>query len=175
MNTRVLQFIGILVLLLWGCSEIKVDNFQKWCEFISGEDLKDKYAKSWVIKISITVDEDRIRDDFTSFLNRSLLKKVQYKVPGMAWMKADELHIVNLSSIQPVAPEIMIDKWEKGLKSALQKKHTDFSDICIYETVTRLFSILYIHNIKFDDNGSVLEDDATPIQFIRKEKGVILE
>jgi len=82
----------------------------------------------------------------------------------MAWMKADELHIVNLSSIQNIAPEIMIDKWEKGLKLALQKKHTDFSDICLYETVTRLFSILYIHNIKFDDNGSVLEDDVTPIQ-----------
>jgi len=158
MNTRVLQFVGILALLVLGCSEIKVDNFQKWCELISGEDLKDKYAKSWVIKISITV----------SFLNRSLLKKVKYKVPGMAWMKANELHIVNLSSIQPIAPEIMIDKWEKGLKSAVQKKHTDFSDICIYETVTRLFSILYIHNIKFDDNGSVLEDDVTPIQFIRK-------
>ena len=164
MNTRVLQFIGILALLVGGCSEIKVDNFQKWCELISGEDLRDKYAKSWVLKISISVDEDRIRDDFISFLNRSLLKKVQYKVPEMAWMKADELHIVNLSSIQNIAPEIMIDKWEKGLKLALQKKHTDFSDICIYETVTRLFSILYIHNIKFDDNGSVLEDDVTPIQ-----------
>ena len=164
MNTRVLLFIGILALLIGGCSEIKVDNFQKWCELISDEDLRDKYTKSWVLKISISVDEDRIRDDFISFLNRSLLKKVQYKVPEMAWIKADELHIVNLSSIQNIAPEIMIDKWEKGLKLALQKKHTDFRDICIYETVTRLFSILYIHNIKFDDNGSVLEDDVTPIQ-----------
>ena len=164
MNTRVLQFIGILALLVVGCSDIKVDNFQKWCELISGEDLKDKYAKFWVIKISISVDEDRIRDDFTSFLNRSLLKKVQYKVPEMAWMKADELHIVNLSSIQNIAPEIMIAKWDRGLKLAIQKKHTDFSDICVYETVTRLFSILYIHNIKYDENGSVLEDDVTPIQ-----------
>ena len=77
MNTRVLQFIGILALLIGGCSDIKVDNFQKWCELISGENLKDKYAKFWVIKISISVDEDRIRDDFISFLNRSLLKKVQ--------------------------------------------------------------------------------------------------
>jgi len=150
--------------LVLGCSEIKVDNFQKWCDLILGEDLKDKCAISWVIKISISVDEDRIRDDFISFLNRSLLKKVQYKVSEMAWIKADELHIVNLSSIQNIAPEIMIDKWEKGLKLALQKKHTDFSDICIYETVTRLFSILYIHNIKFDENGSTLEDDVTPIQ-----------
>ena len=164
MNTRVLQFIGILALLVVGCSDIKVDNFQKWCELISGEDLKDKYAKFWVIKISISVDEDRIRDDFTSFLNRSLLKKVQYKVPEMAWMKADELHIVNLSSIQNIAPEIMVAKWDRGLKLAIQKKHTDFSDICVYETVTRLFSILYIHNIKYDENGSVLEDDVTPIQ-----------
>ena len=164
MKVRALQFIGILALLVVGCSDIKVDNFQKWCELISGEDLKDKYAKFWVIKISISVDEDRIRDDFISFLNRSLLKKVQYKVHEMAWMKADELHIVNLSSIQNIAPEIMIDKWDRGLKLAIQRKHTDFSDICVYETVTRLFSILYIHNIKYDENGSVLEDDVTPIQ-----------
>jgi hypothetical protein len=150
--------------LCGGCSEIKVDNFQKWCELISGEDLKAKYAEFWVVKVSISVDEDRIRDDFISFLNRSLLKKVQYRVPEMAWMKADELHIVNLSSIQNIAPEIMIDKWEKGLKSALQKELTDFSDICIYETVTRLFSILYIHTINYDENGSVLEDDVTSIQ-----------
>ena len=159
----VLNLAGLLVLLIAGCSEIKVDSFQKWCELISGEDLKDKYAKPWLIKISVSIDEDRIRDDFVSFLNRSLLNKVQYKVPEMAWMKADELHIVNLSSIQNIAPEIMIDKWEKGLKSALQKKHTVFSDICIYETVTRLFSILYIHNIKYDENGSVLKDDVIPI------------
>jgi hypothetical protein len=164
MNTRALQFISILVLLCGGCSEIKVDNFQKWCELISGEDLKAKYAEFWVVKVSISVDEDRIRDDFISFLNRSLLKKVQYRVPEMAWMKADELHIVNLSSIQNIAPEIMIDKWEKGLKSALQEELTDFSDICIYETVTRLFSILYIHTINYDENGSVLEDDVTSIQ-----------
>lgn len=164
MNTRALQLISILVLLCGGCSEIKVDNFQKWCELISGEDLKAKYAEFWVVKVSISVDEDRIRDDFISFLNRSLLKKVQYRVPEMAWMKADELHIVNLSSIQNIAPEIMINKWEKGLKSALQKELTDFSDICIYETVTRLFSILYIHTINYDENGSVLEDDVTSIQ-----------
>jgi hypothetical protein len=118
-----------------------------------------------MLKIPLfSCDEDRIRDDFISFLNRSLLKKVQYRVPEMAWMKADELHIVNLSSIQNIAPEIMIDKWEKGLKSALQKELTDFSDICIYETVTRLFSILYIHTINYDENGSVLEDDVTSIQ-----------
>jgi hypothetical protein len=160
----ILSLTGLLVLLSAGCSEIKIDSFQKWCELISGEDLKDKYAKPWVIKISVSVDEDRIRDDFVSFLNRSLLDKVQYKVPEMAWMKADELHIVNLSSILKIAPEIMIDKWEKGLKLALQEKHTDFSDICIYETVTRLFRDLYIHNIKYDENGSVIEDDVTPIR-----------
>jgi len=164
MNTKVLQLVSILALLLGGCSEINIDTFQKWCELISGEDIKDKYAKSWVIKISISVDEDSIRDDFISFLNRSLLKKAQYRVPEMAWMKADELHIINLSSIHNIAPEIMIDKWKQGIKLALQKKHTDFSDICIYETVTRLFNSLYIHNIKFDAKGRVLEENVTPIQ-----------
>ena len=164
MNTKVLQLMGILAIFFAGCSEIKVDNFQKWCELISGEDLKDKYAKYWVLKISVSIDENAIRDDFVSFLNRTLLKKASYKAPEMAWMKNDELHLVNLSSIQNIAPEIMIDKWKKGIKSALQKKHTDFSEICIYDTVTRLFSILYIHNIRFDDNGNTIEDDVTPIR-----------
>ena len=164
MNTNILKIAGILLLFLVGCSEIKVDTFQKWCELISGEDLKEKYAKFWVIELSVSLDENSIRDDFISFLNRSLLKKVQYKVPQMAWIKANELHVVNLSSIQNINPEIMIDKWKQGLKLALQKKHTDFSDICIYETVTRLFDILYIHTMKFDDKGRVIEDVVIPIQ-----------
>lgn len=164
MNKRVLLYVGILALVVWGCSEIKIDNFQKWCELISGEDLKDKYGKTWVIKLSVSVDEERIRDDFVSFLNRSLLNKVQYRIPQMAWIRANDLHIVNLSSFQNIDPEIMIDKWRKGISSALQGKHKDFSDICIYETVTRLFKTLYIHTIKFDGNGSVIEDDVTPIQ-----------
>ena len=48
----ILIIAGLLFLLSSGCSEIKVDSFQKWCELISGEDLKEKYAKPWVIKIS---------------------------------------------------------------------------------------------------------------------------
>ena len=150
--------------MLGGCSEIKVDTFQKWCELISGEDLKDKYAKFWVIKTSVSLDEDKIRDDFADFLNRSLLIKVNYKIPKMAWINNDELHIVNLSSIYNIEPDEMIDKWKHGLKLALQNKHSDFADICIYETVTRLFEILYIHAMKFDKKGKTIEDVATPIQ-----------
>ena len=164
MNKKVLKIAGIFFLVLAGCSEIKVDTFQKWCELISGENLKDKYAKTWVIKLSVSIDEDRIRDDFILFLNRSLLKKVQYKVPQMAWKKDNELHIVNLSIIQNIEPEIMIEKWKHGLNLALQKKHTDLVDICIYETVTRLFDILYIHTMTFDNKGSVIEDVVIPIQ-----------
>jgi len=160
----ILNLAGILVLFGAGCSEIKVDSFQKWCELITGEDLKDKYAKPWAIKISVSLDEDRIRDDFVSFLNRSLLNKVQYRTSRMAWKKDNELHIVNLSSFQNIAPEIMIDKWRQGIRLALQGKHIDFTDICIYETVTRLFKKLYIHTIKFDEDGSVIEDDVSPIQ-----------
>ena len=151
-------------MLLVGCSEIKVDTFQKWCELISGEDLKGKYAKFWVIKLSVSIDKERIRDDFIIFLNRSMLKKVQYKVHRMAWIKDNELHIVNLSSQLKIKPEVMVDKWQNGIKLALQKKHTDFADICIYETVIRLFDILYIHTMKFDNTGSAIEDVVTPIQ-----------
>ena len=164
MNKKVLKILGIFFLLLVGCSEIKVDTFQKWCELISGEDLKGKYTKFWVIKLSVSIDKERIRDDFIIFLNRSMLKKVQYKVYQMAWIKDKELHIVNLSSLLKIEPELMIDKWQNGIKLALQKKHTDFADICIYETVIRLFDILYIHTMKFDNNGRVIEDVVTPIQ-----------
>ena len=33
----ILNLAGLLVLVSAGCSEIKVDSFQKWCELISGE------------------------------------------------------------------------------------------------------------------------------------------
>jgi len=164
MNKKVLKIVGIFFFLLAGCSEIKVDTFQKWCELISGEDLKERYAKIWVIKLSVSIEEDKIRDDFILFLNRSLLKKVKYKVPQMVWKKENELHIVNLSSIQNIEPEIMIEKWEHGLNLAFQKKHTDLVDICIYETVTRLFDILIIHTMTFDNKGRVIKDVVTPIQ-----------
>ncbi len=164
MDKKVLKIVGIFFLLLAGCSEIKVDTFQKWCELISGEDLKDKYAKFWVIKSSVSIDKERIKDDFILFLNKSLFNKVQYRVHQMAWIKDNELHIVNLSSLLKIEPEIMIEKWQNGIKLALQKKHTDFVDICIYETVTRLFDILYIHTMKFDNKGRVIEDVVTPIQ-----------
>ena len=163
MDKKVLKIVGIFFLLLAGCSEIKVDTFQKWCELISGEDLKDKYAKFWVIKSSVSIDKERIKDDFILFLNKSLFNKVQYRVHQMAWIKDNELHIVNLSSLLKIEPEIMIEKWQNGIKLALQKKHTDFVDICIYETVTRLFDILYIHTMKFDNKGRVIEDVVTPI------------
>jgi hypothetical protein len=81
----------------------------------------------------------------------------------MAWIKENELHIVNLSGIQNIEPEIMIEQWELGIKSALQKKQTDFVDICIYETVARLFDFLYIHTMKFDSKGKVIDDVVTPI------------
>jgi hypothetical protein len=164
MNKKVLKIVGIFLLLVVGCSELKVDTFQKWCELISGEDLKGKYAKFWVLKSSVSIDKERVRDDFIVFLNRSMLKKVQYKVHQMAWKKDNELHIVNLSGLLEIEPEVMIDKWQNGIKLALQQKHTDFADICIYGTVIRLFEILYIHTMKFDDTGSVIDDVVTPIQ-----------
>jgi hypothetical protein len=61
-------------------------------------------------------------------------------------------------------PEIMIDKWRNGVKLAIQKKHTDFADICIYESVTRLFDTLYIHTREFDNKGNVIKDVVTPIR-----------
>jgi uncharacterized protein YeaC (DUF1315 family) len=164
MNIRFIKLAGIFFLLIVGCSEIEVDTFQKWCELISGDGLKDKYSKYWVIKLSVSIDEDSIREDFISFLNRSLLKKIQYKVPQMAWRDDKELHIINLSSLQNLKPEITIEKWKHGLKLAMQQKHTDFVDICIYETVTRLFDNLYIHTMKFDNEGKVIEEIVTPIQ-----------
>jgi hypothetical protein len=164
MNKKAFIIAGIFCLLLVGCSEIEVDTFQKWCELISGEDLKAKYAEFWVIKSSVVIDKDKIRDDFTIFLNRSMLKKVRYKVHQMAWSKDNELHLVNLSSLQNMEPDIMIDKWRNGLKLAIQKKHTDFADICIYESVTRLFDTLYIHTREFDSEGNVIKDVVTPIR-----------
>jgi hypothetical protein len=165
MNKNILPILVSVFLhvLLAGCSEHKVDSFQEWCELISGEDLKAKYAPFWVINFSVTVDEDRIRNDYTFFLNRSFLKKAKYRVSRMAWRKNNELHIVNLSSLLRINPERMIEKWRHGIELALAKKHTNSIDICLYETLSQLFESLHIHTMKVDEEGKVVQDDVTVI------------
>lgn len=162
-NLLPILFSVFLHLLLTGCSEYKVDSFQKWCELISGEDLKAKYAPFWIIHLSVTVDEDRIRNDYTFFLNRSFLKKAKYRVPRMAWRNGNELHIVNLSGLSKINPERMIDKWRHGIELAMAKKHTNPIDICLYETLTRLFESLHIHTMKVDEEDRVVQDVVTVI------------
>ena len=165
MNKNILPILVsvLLQVLLAGCSEHKVDSFQKWCELISGEDLKAKYAPFWVINFTVAVDEDRIRNDYTFFLNRSFLKKAKYRVSRMAWRENNELHIVNLSSLLKINSGRMIEKWRHGIELALEKKHTNPIDICLYETLTQLFESLHIHTMKVDEQGGVVQDEVTVI------------
>ena len=151
------------ILILSGCSEHKVDTFKEWCELISGENLKAKYAPFWATKLSLSIDEDRIRKDFAFFLNSAFLKKVKYQTPKMAWRKDKELHLVNLSVILKVKPESMIKKWKQGIELSQENKHTNTTDICLYETVSRLFESLHIHTRKVDKMGKVLQDNVTII------------
>ena len=81
----------------------------------------------------------------------------------MAWRNNNELHIVNLSSLIKINPERMIDRWRHGIKLALEKKHTNSIDICLYETLSQLFDSLHIHTMKVDEEGRVVQDDVTVI------------
>lgn len=156
-------FLTFFILLLSGCAEYKVDSFKEWCELISGVNLKAKYAPFWAIKLSVSIDEDKIRKDFTSFLNSAFLKKVKYQSPKMAWRKDKELHVVNLSVILNIKPESMIKKWKTGIESSLENQHTNSTDICLYGTVTRLFESLHIHTRQVDKMGKVLQEEVTII------------
>jgi hypothetical protein len=98
----------------------------------------------------------------------------------MAWTKDNELHLVNLSSLLKMEPEIMIDKWRNGVKLAIQKKHTDFADICIYESVTRLFDTLYIEvhpplEEKQQDPSVLVETAADLIYTINQQRPLVLD
>ena len=66
----------ILVVLVMGCAEHKVDTFQEWCKQISGVNLEKKYRPFWAIIFSVSFNGDAIRDDFMAFLNKTHLEKV---------------------------------------------------------------------------------------------------
>jgi len=163
----------LLFSFLAGCAEHHVDTFQEWCELISGEKPFTKDSPFWIIKTSVSIDEEKVRTDFTFFINRALLKRVKNQVPRMAWRKNSELHINNLASLLKVEPEIMIEKWRQGIEMALDNKHTDSTDICLYVTVTRLFESLHIHTMKANQMGSELSDDVIIIPTTRSGSGTL--
>lgn len=161
-SLKIVSYI-FLLLLFFGCSEHKVDTFEKWCESISGENLKAKYAPFWAIKLSVSVDEERIRNDFVFFLNSTLLKKVSYRAPRMAWEEETELHVVNLSSLLEVDPEVMIQKWRRGIERTSDGQYTDTTDACLYGTMNRLFTKIQIHTRVIDTKGITRNDVVTVI------------
>jgi hypothetical protein len=173
MKKSVLASAILLFSILAGCAEHHVDTFQEWCELISEEKPFTKDAPFWIVKTSVSIDEEKIRNDFTFFINRTLLKKVKNQVPRMAWRKDSELHLVNLAGLLDIKPEIMIEKWRQGIEMALENKQTDSTNICLYVTVIRLFESLHIHTRKADQIGIELADDVTIISTTRSGSGTL--
>src|SRR5690606_26982318 len=88
----------LLVLILSGCSEHRVDSFTKWCEHLAGVDLHKKYAPSWSVFPSVSYHGDAIRDSYVDFLNKTHLEKIENRAPKMAWREGAQLHLIILSS-----------------------------------------------------------------------------
>ncbi len=114
-----LFFIFLLVFVI-GCVKHRVDTFPKWCEQITGVDPQRKYGPFWAIIFSVSFDGDAIRDDYTAFLNKGHLEKVQNRAPRMTWREGTALHLVNLSSLMVIEPEKIIDAWREGIQLAKQ-------------------------------------------------------
>ena len=135
----------------------------EWCEQIAGEDLQEKYAPSWAVIFSVSIDRNSIRDDYVTLQNKLHLEKVQNRAPKMVWREGSELHLTNLSSLLAVDPEEIIEGWRKGIESAKEYKHTDKGAICVFGTVTSLFESLHIHSMTSDALGMNWTDDITVI------------
>ena len=162
--------LGLVVSVLVSCSEHQVDTFPEWCEQITGVNLEDKYSSSWAVTFSVSFDGDAIRDDYTAFLNKTHLEKVQNRVPRMAWREGTELHLVNLSSLLVIEPEKVIQEWRKGVELAREYKHTDPADTCLYGTLTSMFDSLHIHAMESDALGVKQSDNVTVINTEREKR-----
>lgn len=165
-----LNFVIIAISLLVGCAEHKVDTFPEWCEQITGVDLEHKYRPFWAVIFSVSFAGNAIRDDFTAFLNKTHLEKVQNRTPKMAWREGTELHLVNLSSFLVIEPEKVINEWRQGIKLDEAHKHTDPANICLYGTITSLFDSLHIHSMESDALGRNWTDKVTVINTDREKR-----
>ena len=163
-------FSTVLFLLATGCAEHQIDTFQEWCEQITGVDLQEKHTPFWAITVAISYNGDAIRDDYTDFLNKTHLEKVQNRMSRMAWREGTNLHLVNVSSLLVIEPEEIIEGWRKGIGLAKEFKHTDQADICLYGTLTSMFDSLYIHSMKADALGVDWTDTVTTISTDREKR-----
>ncbi|MDY7035949.1 MAG: hypothetical protein SV375_07280 [Thermodesulfobacteriota bacterium] len=172
MDKRIVLRIHFVVVafIILGCAEHKVDTFQEWCEQISGEDLDEKYRPFWAVIFGVSFDADAIRDDYTEFLNKLHLEKVNNRAPKMAWREGTELHLVNLSSLMVVEPEKIIEEWKNGIELSKQYKHTDPATKCFYGTLTSLFDSLHIHSMESNAFGKNWTGKVTVILTDREER-----
>jgi hypothetical protein len=158
--------LGILLCLssMTGCARHEVHTFKEWCELRAGIDLKERYAPVWVMKFTVVVDEAAVREDYVNFLNKALLKRVQYRVPRMAWHKDREIHLVNLSAVEEVPPAAMIEKWRQGIRETKEIGQGTATSRCLYGTLIDMFDELVIHSVPPDATGGVEADRPTVIQ-----------
>ena len=159
-----------LILLSFGCAEQKVDTFQEWCEQISGEDLDKKYRPFWAVIFSVSFNGDAIRDDYTEFINKLHLEKVEHRASKMAWREGTELHLINLSSLLVVEPEQIIEEWRHGIEISKEYKHDDPASKCLYGSLTSLFDSLHIHSKESDVFGKNWTEKITVIPTDREQR-----
>lgn len=157
-------------LVLFGCSEHRVDTFPKWCEQISGVDLQQKYAPFWAVLPSVSFKGDAIRDSYVEFLNKSHLSKINNRAPKMAWREGTQLHLINLSSFLMVEPEAVIAEWRQGIELDIARKQTDRAGQCLYGTLTSMFDSLHIHSMHADPLGVKWSDSVTVISTLREQR-----
>lgn len=149
--------------MLISCSTHEVDNVQKWCEQISGEDLADKYQPFWAILFAVKFNGEAIRDDYVRILNTSYLEKVEGRTKRMAWREGTEFHVINLSSFFEVNPEVFIEQWRTGVEMSKQFKYADQMARCQFGTLTSAFDSLHIHSMTYDPPNKKWTDNVTVI------------
>lgn len=160
----------LVALALGACSEHHVDTVAKWCEHISGVDLKEKYQSSWTIAFAVNFDGDAIRDDFVKMLDEKHLAKVENIAPRMAWWEGTELHIANLSNFLAIEPRAFIDQWRDDIERSVRFEHENPDDACFYGTVQSMFDNVHIHSKEADSSASNGIDKVTVIDTGRRQR-----
>ncbi len=158
----------IVFILIIGCTNHEVDTFPEWCEQISDVNLENKYGKAWAPIFSVSFKGDKIRDDFTTFLNTAYVEKTKNRANKIVWREGTILHIINISTLFVINPDTFISEWRNGIETAKSFSHTIAEDKCLYGTAASLFDAINIHTPEFDELGNITSGKVSEISTDRK-------
>ena len=162
--------VGFLLLFaLSACSNHKIDNWEEYCEQLTGVDLEEKYNRGVIFSVSF--DPEAIRIDFTKKYNilvldyiasqylggvtrdsKAVQEMARLKMIG-AWRDGTDLHVVNSLLIRDKKLRVdefseFVQNYRTSIDLARVGKLDDEFQWCLFGTMNSVFDNLILHGPK---------------------------